>query len=154
MEKTIYQKFCEEIEDISINSSYYSANKGWLKLPRIDAESKKKWEEVQTKHAYLLSKDDLTNEEKAMKDALQNKITWLEISTEFSRHINDYRRYMLKCHQITSELTGVQNLLDSLGEAPTTKTGQFLITQCKKLGQYAVLAALSWLKGLDWSSPE
>ena len=63
MEKTIYEAFCEEIEDISRNSSYYAANKGWLKLPRIDAESKKKWEEVQTKHAYLLSKDDLTNEE-------------------------------------------------------------------------------------------
>ena len=38
MEKTIYQKFCEEIEDISRNSNYYAASKGWLKLPRIDAE--------------------------------------------------------------------------------------------------------------------
>ena len=145
MEKTIYQTFCGEIEDISKNSSYYTANKGWLKLPRIDAESKKRWENVQTKYDYLLSKNDLTNEEEAVKNALQSKVDWIEILENFSKHINDYRRHMLKCHQITSELTGAQNLLDSLGEAPNKKTGQFLILQCNKLGQNLVLAALSWL---------
>ena len=91
MEKTIYQTFCEEIEDISRNSSYYTANKGWLKLPRIDAESKKRWENVQAKYDYLLSKTDLTNEEVALKDALQSKVDWIEILENFSKHINDYR---------------------------------------------------------------
>ena len=153
MEETIYQTFCGEIEDISRNSSYYTANKGWLKLPRIDAESRKRWETVQTKYEYLLSKQDLTNEERAVKDALMSKVDWIEILENFSKHINEYRHYMLKCHQITSELTGAQNLLDSLGEAPNKKTGQFLISQCNKLGQNLVLAALSWLKACDWSSP-
>ena len=154
MEK-VYNTFCEDIKNITQNSNYYIAGKGWLILPSTDEESQKKWEEIQLKYNYLLEKDALetSTEERCVKDVLAQKLRWLEIVNNFSSHIQSYRKNMLKAHNISSELTGIRNLLDNLEEAPSGKTTKFLAMQSEKLGHVLVLAALSWLKGKAWSSP-
>ena len=133
----VYRNFCEDIRNITQNSNYYIAGKGWLILPSADGESQKKWEEIQEKYNYLLEKDALetSTEERCVKDVLKQKVCWLEIINNFSSHIQSYRKLMLKCHNISSELTGIRNLLSNLEETPSGKTTKFLEMQSEKVGK-------------------
>ena len=90
----IQNGFLIEIEPLLRNSDYYIAQKGYIKIPKYDEDSLAKWKVLEDKYSYLLIKADPVTEERWVRDYLKNKIEYLEVLQNFSKHIKDYQESM------------------------------------------------------------
>ena len=114
----IQNVFLSEIDPLLRNSDYYIAQKGYIKIPKYDEESRAEWKKLGDKYEYLLAKVDPTSEERWVRDYLKNKIEYLEVLQHFSEHIKDYQESMLESHNLSAQITGVRDVLDELEVKP------------------------------------
>ena len=110
----IQSSFVKDILTLCTSSDYYSPQKGFVKIPLSDEESKKKWSNIQERYSFLLEKENLNTRERWVKDCLQQNTNWLEIISNFSSHINDYQQKMMKSHNLSAQITGIRDLLEDL----------------------------------------
>ena len=106
--------FLQEIDQLCIVSDYYVTQKGFVKIPKTGEEARQSWGKIEEKYSYLLAKHDPTREEIWVKDFIKSMIELSEIIRNFNQHIREYDNHMSKSHNLSSQITGIRDLIEDL----------------------------------------
>ena len=132
----IQNVFLSEIDPLLRNSDYYIAQKGFIKIPKYDEDSRNKWKKLEDKYDYLLAKVDPTTEERWVRDYLKSKIEYLEVLQNFAEHIRVYQASMLESHNLSAQITGIRDVLEELEVEPDPNLIKVAIKKINRFGSY------------------